>query len=46
MDYYDAEESDKKDVDIVDTLEDLYYESAPANTMTIAAGDDFGNLTA
>lgn len=44
MDHYDAEESDKKDVDIVDTLEDLYYESAPANT--IAAGDDFGNLTA
>ena len=41
---HDAEQIEYMDVDMFDNLDDLYYESAPQNT--IAAGEDFGNLNA
>ena len=40
----DAEQLEQVDMDMFDNLDDLYYESAPQNT--IAAGEDFGNLNA
>ena len=38
----DAEQNENMDVDMIDQLDYLYYDSAPQNT--VAAGEVFGNL--